>query len=73
MVLHQSYMTQSHSLFTLISYYAIVFSFALCSLTVGLLSVRWLFYCFCLLAESYETINHYHYIMPWLTAHNVRL
>jgi len=29
MVLHQSYMTQYHSLFTLISYYATVFSFAL--------------------------------------------
>jgi len=29
MVPHQSYMTQYHFLFTLISYYAIVFSFAL--------------------------------------------
>jgi len=28
-VLHQSYTTQCHSLFTLISYYAIVFSFIL--------------------------------------------
>ena len=46
MVLHhdtvpQSYMSQYHSLFTLISYYAIVFSFALLfTLTVGLPSVR---------------------------------
>jgi len=31
MVLHQSYMTQRYSLFTLIGYYAIVFSFALMS------------------------------------------
>jgi len=23
--------------------------------------MRWLLWCFCLLAESYETINHYHY------------
>jgi len=22
--------------------------------------MRWLLWCFCLLAESYETINHYH-------------
>jgi len=29
MVLHQSCMSQYHSLFTLISYYAIIFSFAL--------------------------------------------
>jgi len=29
MVLYQSYMTQYHSLFTLISYYALIFSFAL--------------------------------------------
>jgi len=29
MVFHQSYRTQFHSLFTLISYYAIIFSFAL--------------------------------------------
>jgi len=28
-VFHQSYVTQYHSLFTLISYYALVFSFAL--------------------------------------------
>jgi len=29
--------------------------------------MRWLLWCFCLLAESYETINHYitlHYITP---------
>jgi len=29
MVFHQSCMTQYHSLFTLVSYYAIIFSFAL--------------------------------------------
>ena len=23
--------------------------------------MRWLLWCFCLLAESYETLNHYHY------------
>ena len=23
--------------------------------------MRWLLWCFCLLAESYETINHYYY------------
>ena len=26
--------------------------------------MRWLLWCFCLLAESYETINHYHYNKP---------
>jgi len=26
--------------------------------------MRWLLWCFCLLAESYETINHYHYYRP---------
>jgi len=29
MVFHQSYMTQHHSLFTLICYYVIIFSFVL--------------------------------------------
>ena len=24
--------------------------------------MRWILWCFCLLAESYETINHYHYL-----------
>jgi len=28
--------------------------------------MRWLLWCFCLLAESYETINHYHYHLPGL-------
>ena len=30
--------------------------------------MRWLLWCFCLLAESYEIINHYHYqckLEPW--------
>jgi len=61
-VFPQSYMTQRPSLFTLISYCAIVFSFALIFAN-GLQLVycmRWLLWCFCLLAESYETINHYH-------------
>jgi len=26
--------------------------------------MRWLLWCFCLLAESYETIKHYHYQQP---------
>ena len=37
-----------------------------CSLIVGLL-LQWLLWCFCLLAESYETINHYHYqLTSWV-------
>jgi len=58
MVLHQSYMTQRHSLFTLISCYAIVFSFTPMFTDIGLYLLRdGSLYCFCLLAESYETIN----------------
>jgi len=47
MFVHQSYMTQCHSLFTLISNYAIVFSFAL------MFTDSWLTYCamaFCITA-----------------------
>jgi len=49
MVLHQSYMTQYHSLFTLISCYAIVFSFAV------MFTDGWFTYCgmaFCI-ASAY--------------------
>jgi len=56
MALHQSYMTQCHSLFTLISHCAIAFLFILMSTAIGFLSARWLFELFYLLAELYETI-----------------
>ena len=46
---------QRPSLFTLINYCAIVFSFAL-MFANGWLTALW---CFCLLAESYETIKHW--------------
>jgi len=50
---------QCHSLFTLISYYAIVFSFAQIFTDSWFTLLRDGFlYCFCLLAESYETVNH---------------
>jgi len=39
MVLHQAYMTQCHPLFTLISYYVILFSFTL------LFTDNWFIYC----------------------------
>ena len=34
--------------------------------------MRWLLWCFCLLAESYETINHWHWHWHWhfLSKHN---
>jgi len=59
-VFRQSYMTQRPSLFTLINYCAIVFSFALIFAN-GWLTACYGFYewCFCLLAESHETINHW--------------
>jgi len=41
----------------LINYCVIAFSFILI-FTIGFPIARWLLYCFCLLAESYETINH---------------
>jgi len=55
-VFHQSYMTQPPSLFTPISYYAVVFSFALIFAKWLVYCMRWLLWCFCLLAESCETI-----------------
>jgi len=56
-VLHEAYMTQYHS-FTLITFYAIVLSFALMFTDGWFTCMRWLLCCFYLLAESYETINH---------------
>jgi len=53
-VFRQSCMTQHPFLFAPISYYAIVFSFAL------IFANGWFTVCDCLLAESHETINHYH-------------
>ena len=35
--------------------------------------MRWLLWCFCLLAESYETINHYHSILNWGRASNATI
>ena len=61
-VFRQSYVTQRPSLFTLISYCAIVFSFALIFAN-GWLTVRDGFYGACLLAELYETINLYIYML----------
>jgi len=60
-VFRQSYMTQRPSLFTLISYRVIVFSFALIFANGWFTACDGLLWCFCLLAESYETINHYHF------------
>jgi len=56
---HQSYMAQHPFLFILISYYAIAFSFAQMFTNGWFAWCHGFFWCFCLLAESYETINHY--------------
>jgi len=58
---HHSYMKQYYSLFTLISYYAIVFAFALNVhwWLVYLVSNGFVILLSCLLAESFETTNHY--------------
>jgi len=57
-VFRQSYMTQRRSLFTLICHCVFI-----CSNFRSWLAycMRWLLWCFCLSAESYETKNHYHY------------
>jgi len=55
-VFRQSYMTQHPSLFTLISYCAIVFSFALMFANGWFTACDGFYGCFCLLAESYEAI-----------------
>jgi len=56
MVLHQSYLTKWHSLFTLISYFVIVFQFII-MFTENWFSVLHDSFLYCLLDESYETIN----------------
>lgn len=60
MFFHQTYVTQWQSLFTFISSFAIVFLFILTSTDNWLLFSMMFLHCFCLLAESNETINHYH-------------
>ena len=74
-VFRQSSMTQRPSLFTLISYCAIVFSFALMFANGWFTAWRWLSWRFYLLAESYETINHYQWwLKVWLySRRNVKL
>jgi len=59
-VFRQSYMTQRPSLFTLINYCAIA---STCSNVRWWLvyCIQWFLWCFCLLGESYETTNLYHY------------
>jgi len=59
-VFRQSYMTQRPSLFTLINYSAIVSTWSNVRYW-WVYCMRWILWCFCLLAESYETINHYDY------------
>jgi len=53
--------TQRPSLFTLISYCAIVFSFALMFANGWFTACDGFYGASAYLAESYETINHYHY------------
>jgi len=61
-VFRQSYMTQRPSLFVYTDQLLCHCVF-ICSKVRWRLAycMRWLLWCFCLLAESYETINHYHY------------
>jgi len=54
-----TYVTQRPSWFTLISYCALVFSFALMFAHSWFTQCDGFLWCFCLLAESYETTNHY--------------
>jgi len=50
-------MTQREFLFTLISYFAIVSSFIQISTDSSLLFCMIFLYCFCLVADSHETIT----------------
>jgi len=72
MFFHQTYVTQWQSLFTFISSFAIVFLFILTSTDNWLLFSMMFLHCFCLLAESYETINQSIIASP-LSLHSLQI